>query len=162
MRNNHYPFWDLLKGLYHRRWCNGAGKKKDYLYVVWIHSEAYGSAWGLSNLGFVSIDTYRPCTKGYQKTTKLSIGLAWLSTPINFTPFALDPEDPESDRIQCVGDAGLLRSRCGVKAMRRRRAEDPGWLWNNVQAHGYKEMRWVRRHVDSSNLILLIVLLKLK
>jgi hypothetical protein len=40
--------------------------------LAWSHSEAYGSAWENSNLR--SIDTYRSCTKGLQKTAYLHLG----------------------------------------------------------------------------------------
>jgi hypothetical protein len=51
--------------------CNDAGKTRD-LNLAWSHSEAYGSAWENRNLG--SIDTYRSCTKGLQKTAYLHLG----------------------------------------------------------------------------------------
>jgi hypothetical protein len=51
--------------------CNDAGKMRD-LNLTWSHSEAYGSAWENRNLG--SIDTYRSCTKGLQKTAYLHLG----------------------------------------------------------------------------------------
>jgi hypothetical protein len=40
--------------------------------MTWSHSEAYGSAWENHNLG--SIDIYRSCTKGLQKTAYLHLG----------------------------------------------------------------------------------------
>jgi hypothetical protein len=51
--------------------CNDAGKTRDPN-LAWSHSEAYGSAWENRNLG--SIDTYRSCTKGLQKTAYLHLG----------------------------------------------------------------------------------------
>jgi hypothetical protein len=51
--------------------CNDAGKTRDPN-LAWSHSEAYGSAWENHNLG--SIDTYRSCTKGLQKTAYLHLG----------------------------------------------------------------------------------------
>jgi hypothetical protein len=51
--------------------CNDAGKTRDPN-SVWSHSEAYGSAWKNCNLR--SIDTYRSCTKGLQKTAYLNLG----------------------------------------------------------------------------------------
>jgi hypothetical protein len=51
--------------------CNDAGKTRDPN-MAWSHSEAYGSAWENRNLG--SIDTYRSCTKGLQKTAYLHLG----------------------------------------------------------------------------------------
>jgi transposase-like protein len=55
-----------------QRWrCNNAGKTRDPN-MAWSHSEAYGSAWENRNLG--SIDTYRSCTKGLQKTAYLHLG----------------------------------------------------------------------------------------
>jgi hypothetical protein len=51
--------------------CNDAGKTRDPN-IAWSHSEAYGSAWENRNLG--SIDTYRSCTKGLQKTAYLHLG----------------------------------------------------------------------------------------
>jgi hypothetical protein len=51
--------------------CNDAGKTRDPN-LAWSHSEAYGSAWESRNLG--SIDTYRSCTKGLQKTAYLHLG----------------------------------------------------------------------------------------
>ncbi|KAF5851094.1 hypothetical protein GGP41_010750 [Bipolaris sorokiniana] len=43
------------------------------------HSEAYGSAWDIKQ-ALIRIDTYRPCTKGYQKSTELAIGSVSLYT----------------------------------------------------------------------------------
>jgi hypothetical protein len=40
--------------------------------LAWSHSEAFGSAWENRNLR--SIDTYRSCTKGLQKTAYLPLG----------------------------------------------------------------------------------------
>jgi hypothetical protein len=54
-----------------RHLCNDAGKTRDPN-MAWSHSEAYGSAWENRNLG--SIDTYRSCTKGLQKTAYLHLG----------------------------------------------------------------------------------------
>jgi hypothetical protein len=51
--------------------CNNAGKMRDPD-LAWSHSEAYGSAWENRNLG--SIDTYRSCKKGLQKTAYLHLG----------------------------------------------------------------------------------------
>jgi hypothetical protein len=51
--------------------CNDAGKTRDPN-SAWSHSEAYGSAWENRNLR--SIDTYRSCTKGLQKTAYLHLG----------------------------------------------------------------------------------------
>jgi hypothetical protein len=51
--------------------CNDAGKTRDPN-LAWSHSEAYGSVWENRNLG--SIDTYRSCTKGLQKTAYLHLG----------------------------------------------------------------------------------------
>ncbi|KAF1945255.1 hypothetical protein EJ02DRAFT_51137 [Clathrospora elynae] len=51
--------------------CNDAGKTTDPN-LVWSHSEAYGSAWENRNLR--SIDTYRSCTKGLQKTAYIHLG----------------------------------------------------------------------------------------
>jgi hypothetical protein len=52
-------------------WCNDACKTRD-LDLVWSYSEAYGSA--LKNCNLRSIDTYRSCTKGLQKTAYLHLG----------------------------------------------------------------------------------------
>jgi hypothetical protein len=51
-------------------YCNNAGKTRDPN-LAWSHSEAYGSAWENRTLG--SIDTYRSCTKGLQKTAYLHL-----------------------------------------------------------------------------------------
>jgi hypothetical protein len=51
--------------------CNDAGKTRDPD-LAWSHSEAYGSAWENRNLR--SIDTYRSCMKGLQKTAYLHLG----------------------------------------------------------------------------------------
>jgi hypothetical protein len=51
--------------------CNDAGKTRDPD-LAWSHSEAYGSAWENRNLR--SIDTYRSCTQGLQKTAYLHLG----------------------------------------------------------------------------------------
>jgi hypothetical protein len=51
--------------------CNNAGKTRDPN-MAWSYSEAYGSAWENRNLR--SIDTYRSCTKGLQKTVYLHLG----------------------------------------------------------------------------------------
>jgi hypothetical protein len=51
--------------------CNDAGKTRDPN-LAWSHSEAYESVWENRNLG--SIDTYRSCTKGLQKTAYLHLG----------------------------------------------------------------------------------------
>jgi hypothetical protein len=51
--------------------CNNAGKARDPN-LAWSHSEAYGSAWENRNLR--SIDIYRSCTKGLQKTAYLHLG----------------------------------------------------------------------------------------
>jgi hypothetical protein len=51
--------------------CNDAGKTRDPN-LAWSHSEAYGSAWKNCNLG--SIDTYRSCMKGLQKTAYPHLG----------------------------------------------------------------------------------------
>jgi 2-succinyl-5-enolpyruvyl-6-hydroxy-3-cyclohexene-1-carboxylate synthase len=51
--------------------CNNAGKTRD-LDLVWSHSEAYVSVW--ENRSLRSIDTYRSCTKGLQKTAYLHLG----------------------------------------------------------------------------------------
>jgi hypothetical protein len=51
--------------------CNDAGKTRDPN-LAWSHSEAYESAWENCNLG--SIDTYRSCMKGLQKTAYLHLG----------------------------------------------------------------------------------------
>jgi hypothetical protein len=51
--------------------CNDAGKTRDPD-SAWSYSEAYGSAWENHNLR--SIDTYRSCTKGLQKTAYLHLG----------------------------------------------------------------------------------------
>jgi hypothetical protein len=53
------------------RYCNHADKTRDPN-SVWSHSEAYGSAWENRNLR--SIDTYRSCMKGLQKTAYLHVG----------------------------------------------------------------------------------------
>jgi hypothetical protein len=51
--------------------CNDAGKTRDPN-LAWSHSEAYGSA--RENRNLESIDTYRSCTKGLQKTAYLHLG----------------------------------------------------------------------------------------
>jgi hypothetical protein len=59
------------RGVFRTGGCNDAGKTRDPN-VAWSHSEAYGSVWENRNLG--SIDTYRSCTKGLQKTAYLHLG----------------------------------------------------------------------------------------
>jgi hypothetical protein len=61
----------LAKGALQHNQCNNAGKTRDPD-LVWSHSEAYGSAWENRNLR--SIDTYRSCMKGLQKTAYLHLG----------------------------------------------------------------------------------------
>jgi hypothetical protein len=70
-----------------RNRCNNAGKTIDPN-LAWSYSEACGSAWENRNLR--SVDTYRSCTKGLQKTaylhlgdcnvkySKAMVGLSWL------------------------------------------------------------------------------------
>jgi hypothetical protein len=65
--------WVLLDNFHTRmksKNCNNAGKTRDPD-LAWSHSEAYGSAWENCNLR--SIDTYRSCTKGLQRTAYLHL-----------------------------------------------------------------------------------------
>jgi hypothetical protein len=68
-RNEHIQM--LAKPLRTKCTCNNAGKTRDPN-LAWSHSEAYESAWENRNLE--SIDTYRSCTKGLQKTAYLHLG----------------------------------------------------------------------------------------
>jgi hypothetical protein len=64
-------FTETLRNVAKAKWCNNASKTRDPN-LAWSHSEVYGSAWENRNLG--SIDTYRSCTKGLQKTAYLHLG----------------------------------------------------------------------------------------